>query len=502
MKMTRLTLAVGLALGAGMVQAAGPLYTTDDVEPQPYRWDTSKGPIPVWTDGGGAFTWDFDGVTPFITIERANEITQFAFDQWSDVPTSTFSAQIAGTIESQTGIADVTGANAAEIYGVENGYGFWVLYDTDGDILEDYFGVPKFAVLGIAFPEWATEDGEITEATAVMNGWYVWADDIDGHRQAGVFTHEFGHAVNLSHSQVNGQLAYASYPASWGGPELVPGVPGCDIEPVHRYDFDPSWDPSLRPADPMIIETMFPFIDTGGVAAIEQSTIDHPDDRAAISDLYPSDDYATTRGSITGVLKLKDGSTPYSGINVVARNINNPLHDAVSGMTGMLTQGKVGPDGRYVINNLNPGEDYVVYLEEIVAGGYPTPPNMLMSEPEYWNTAESSDPISDNACEATPIRAEAGVAKTADFIFNGFDKGVQITPIVSAYLSDLAKNGRSSAGVINNTAFTWDQNKGFHILPTGFKANHGALNANGQKMLVQADLDGNGIQEPVLWSAQ
>ena len=124
MKPSKLTLAVGLVLATGTMQATGPLFTTDHADPQPYRWNTSNGPIPVWTDGGGAFTWDYDGVTPFITIERANEITQFGFDQWNNVPTSDFHAEIAGTIESQTGIADVTGANAAEIYTQENGYGF------------------------------------------------------------------------------------------------------------------------------------------------------------------------------------------------------------------------------------------------------------------------------------------------------------------------------------------------------------------------------------------
>ena len=81
--------AIGLALACGTAQAAGPLYLQGTSPPRPYVWDTSKGSIPVWTDGGGAFTYDFDGVTPFITIERANEITQFAFDQWSDVPTAT-----------------------------------------------------------------------------------------------------------------------------------------------------------------------------------------------------------------------------------------------------------------------------------------------------------------------------------------------------------------------------------------------------------------------------
>lgn len=500
MKSSRICLAIGLILASGAVQAAGPLLTTDTENPQPYRWDTSNGPIPVWTDGGGAFTWDYDG-TPFITIERANEITQFAFDQWNNVPTSSFEAQIEGTIESRTGIEDVTGANAAEIYTVKNGYGFWVLYDTDGDILEDFFGVPRSSVLGIAFPEWANEDGEIIEATAVINGWYVWADDTEGHRQAAVFTHEFGHAINLSHSQVNGQLAYISFPAMFGGPELFPGVPGCGLDPVHVYDL-PAWDPSIKPADPAIVETMFPFIDTRGQASIEQSTVELPDDLAAISDLYPSAEYASTRGSISGTLRLKDGSTEYSGVNVIARNVNDPLFDAVSGMTGMLTQGKIGPDGRYVINNLTPGEEYVVYIEAISAGGYPTSPNMLMSEPEYWNAAEGADPALDNACDATPILAEAGVTKTADITFNGYQKGVQFTPLVSAFLTDMAKNGRSSAGVARNTAFIWDQNKGFIVLPAEFKANNGSLNANGQKMLVQADLNGNGIQEPVIWSAQ
>jgi len=501
MKNLKLTLGIALAFAGATAQAAGPLYTTDGPDVHPFRWDTTNGPIPAYTDGGEAFTFDFDGVTPFITIERANEVTAFALQEWSNVPTSTFSAQVAGTIEEKTGIADVTGANAGEIYGQELGYGIWVNYDTDGSILEDFFGVPKFAVLGIAFPEFADEDGNIIEAKAVMNGYYVYSTDTELNHQAGVFTHEFGHAINLSHSQVNGHLAYSSYPLSWGGPEFGPGVPGCDgFEPVHRYNLNPAWDPTLNPADPVIIETMHPFIDTRGQASIEQSTIDHADDMAAISDIYPTADYHATRGSISGVLRLKDGSTEYAGINVIARNVDNPLLDAVSGMSGMLTQGKVGLDGRFVINNLTPGASYVLYIEEIVSGGYPTQPTIMISQPEYWNDNEDNDPAVDNACDATPILAEAGVTKQADITFNGYTKGVQLTPVVGAYLVDMAKNGRSSSGVASNTAFIWDEDKGFIVLPPEFKANHGALNDNGRRMLVQYDSDGNGIQEPVLWS--
>ena len=42
---------------------------------------------------------------------------------------------------------------------------------------------------------------------------------------------------------------------------------------------------------------------------------------------------------------------------------------------------------------------------------------------------------------------QAGVAKTANITFNGYMQGVQFTPVVSAYLMDLAKNGRSAAGL-------------------------------------------------------
>jgi len=485
----------GLAFMCGTAQAAGPLFMTDGNPPRPYAWDTTRGSIPAWTDGGGAFTYGYDGVTPFITIERANEITQFALDQWSNVGTATLDAGVKGTIAGKTGIADVTGANANQFYGVENGYGLWVLYDTDGSILEDYFGVSRYAVLGIAFPEIADANGKISEATALLNGWLVYDTDVQGDLVAGVFTHEFGHAINLSHSQVNGPMVYSSYP--FDGSRRYPGVPGC-VDPVYAYNW---YDESVNRADPSIIETMYPFIDNGGLVGQEQSTITHPDDVAAISNLYPTPTYLAGRGSITGTLRLKDGRTPYSGINVIARNVKDPLHDAVSAMTGDQTQGLVGPDGRYTIRNLTPGAEYVVYIEEIVAGGYPTEPTMLISQPEYWDAAESSNPATDRPCNATRIRAEAGVAKKADITLNGYQQGVQFTPVVAAYLTDLAKNGRSAAGVVGGTAFMWNLSQGFDVLPPELVANNGAMTRNGQWMTVQADANGNGISQAALRSS-
>jgi hypothetical protein len=494
MRASKSTVAIALSLLAGAANAAGPLYTTDTNSPEPLRWDTSNGPIPVYTDGGDAFTFDFDGVTPFLTIERANEITQFAFDQWNNVATSTFQAEIAGTYADQGLPADITGENADQVYFVENGYGFWVNYDTDGSILEDFFGVPRTSVLGIAFPEFSDGNGEIIEATAVLNGWFVSEDDTEGNWVAGVFTHEFGHAINLSHSQVNGNMVYRSFTFA----PYYPGVPGCGLEPVHRWDYPPSVP---NRADPNHVETMYPFINSTAESGEAQSKVTLPDDIAAISDLYPSADYRATTGSISGTLRLKDGNTEYSGINIIARNVDDLMGDAVSAMSGDQTQGKVGPDGRYTINNLTPGEQYVVYIEQIVAGGYPTTPQALVSEAEYWNANESSDPSVDLACDATPIVAEAGVTKAADITFNGYAKGIDFRPIVQAFLVDLSKNGRRSMGQTSGgIGFVWDENFGFKVLPEDIRVGNGSMTRNGQKLLVLADENGNGIQQAAIWT--
>jgi hypothetical protein len=214
----------------------------------------------------------------------------------------------------------------------------------------------------------------------------------------------------------------------------------------------------------------------------------------------PTPDYHSSKGSISGVLYLKDGRTQFSGVNVIARNVNNPLFDAVSAMSGDQTQGQIGPDGRFTINNLTPGQDYVVYIEQIVAGGYPTTPQRLASQAEYWDAAEGTSPATDLPCNATPIRAAAGVTTRADLYFNGYKQGVDFVPIVSAFLTDLAKDGKKAAGLSNATAFVWDQNKGITLLPEEFRATNGSMTRNGQKMLVNWDPDGNGISAATLWS--
>ncbi|MGY0617315.1 hypothetical protein [Vibrio sp. FJH11] len=495
MKRNTLTIAIAALLTTSAVQAGGPLLTTDDGNPTPFVWDTSNGPIPIYVDGGEAFTYDYDGTTPFLSIEQARQITQFAFSQWNNVETSTFSADVENliTIESQTGVADVTGSNALPFYTQQNGYGFWVLYDTDGSILENMFGVSKESVLGISFPKIVDGNNKIIEATTVINGWNVWDNDNEGLQIAGVFTHEIGHAINLSHSQTNGHIGYSSTQAS----PKFPGVAGCDVEAVYAHDSKSA----VNRADPEIIETMYPFIGHHGAGAVAQSTVNVSDDRVAISNLYPTQEYLSQLGSIEGTLHLKDGSTGYSGVNIIARNVNDPLIDAISVQSGNLTQGKVGPDGYFKINGLTPGQSYVLYTEEITSGSYPTDTTEILSAAEYWNDNESNNPISDDPCDVTPIVAEAGQTKQADLVFNGYEDGVDFKPIVYAHLTDLAKNGKSSIGMLGSTPFVWDENKGISTLPSFLSTSSAKMSANGNKLLLNSDHDKNGVTAPVIWTA-
>ena len=73
----------------------------------------------------------------------------------------------------------------------------------------------------------------------------------------------------------------------------------------------------------------------------------------------------------------KDGKTPITGVNVIARPIAGSGADmftgAISRISGDLTQGILGPDGNFVMTGLVLGVSYVVYTDQIADGGFSTP---------------------------------------------------------------------------------------------------------------------------------
>ncbi len=263
---------------------------------------------------------------------------------------------------SSVGLPDITGANAGLVIGTFNGGGIHVMYDDDGSIISSFFGAPP-GVLGIASPEFAA-GGTITESWVVVNGTSV--DPIDtvpfpGASFGGVFTHEFGHAINLAHTQTNGAIVFF-------GDDTAPA--GCI----------PTWGGALPSfADQ---ETMYPFIiPSAGSIGIDMATVDQLDDIASISNIYPGAGWPGSFATITGTIFLSDGVTEVTGVNVIARNVADPFGDAISALSGDFTQGTLGPDGLYTFNGLTPGADYVVYVDEIAAGGFSTPPAIPLPGP-------------------------------------------------------------------------------------------------------------------------
>ena len=381
-----LTLALTLVLAPAAANAGGPLLVFDPETNTPYAWDTAA-PVNVYTDLGD--------LGP-VTNAQADALVQTGASEWSGVATSGLQLNVAGDF-STVGLPDVNnGSTAAGVIGTFNGGGIHVIYDDDENVFFEFFGIPPGSgVLGIASPDFA-DGSEITEGWVVLGGGGIDPSDTAGLNFGGVVTHEFGHSINLAHTQTNGAIIYL-------GDQVTPD--GC----AGPY----SGLPTL--AD---IETMYPFIDpsAGSGIGLEVATIEHPDDVSALSNLYAAGGWPTTGATISGQVLLPDGVTPVTGINVIVRNVNDPFGDSNSELSGNRSQGDAStPRGDFEFNGLTPGEEYVVYIDGIVDGGFSTPPTTITFDEEWWNTAESADGTVDPECDVSGIVAN-GVTSNVDII--------------------------------------------------------------------------------------
>jgi len=394
-----------VGLGISTARAGGPLVLFDPATRTPLAY---PGPVDVRTDLGP---------NGWLTNDESDTLVAHALAQWSNVPTSSFQAAISGEILVGGVPTDITYTNVDSIITLSasnlafNGGGIDFIYDSDGLIISAVFGAPP-GVLGVASPEFSEDNSpNLLESWVVINGSYVDASDTSpfpGANYAGVYTHEFGHAINLAHTQTNGAIAF------FGDNN---GVSGCS-------DLGGSLSVSQ-------IETMYPFIDPtpGSGSGIAQSTVEEIDDVSTLSDLYPGPGWPDSFGTITGRILMPDGVTEITGVNVIARNLADPLGDANSAISGDYTQGAVGADGLFTLHGLTPGAQYVLYADRIEQGGFSTPPTNLAFFEEYYNGAnESGDPDADTTCSYVPIPVAAGSPVTADILLN-VDPNFQIIPL-------------------------------------------------------------------------
>lgn len=466
---------------ATLAAAGGPIYTYDHVNRIPYTWDTASWPndmVPVYTDLGSLGT---------LANARAGQLVANAASQWSSVPSSSFRAIVAGDF-STVGLGDVSSTNVTSVIGTFNGGGIHVVYDDDGSILTDYFGVPPTSVLGISDIESVALDSpEVLEAFVILSGPGVRSDDPNGDGFSGVVTHEMGHALNLAHTQANG----GTLPSTFLDP---PQPPGCGAP----------WTgaPDVRQG-----ETMYPFItprpaDTGEF----MGTVDQLDDKAALSDLYPGPGWPANRGTIRGQV-LDSSGNPITGINLIARNVSDPFRDCTSYISGQVSKGSAGPDGSFVMDGLTPGASYVLYVDALLGGAYSVPTPIVMPAPEeYFNgSMESSNGLTDDRCAWSPVAVTAGTPVVLDIRLNKiFGTPTLITApdlSVESVPYDITSDGGvvvGGTGLDGAPVFRWDVNANTFDVIGGTVAGQVAISDDGLTIAANV-VDGDGINKAAIY---
>lgn len=366
---------------AGTASAGGPLAVCQPG--QPFLWPAGGVDIPFNPDQG-----DLGPLT------NAQAVAQVAvsFEAWEDVTTSTVTHLNAGPLPVDV---DVTNFIPFLFPAAPDGLSA-IVFDDTGEIFDLLFG-PGSGVLGFAGPEWVDPgDCTILEGLSFLNG----PTFTDLTVATDIMVHEFGHYQNLAHTVVNGQIAL-------GGDTSGP-------TPFNTF-----------PVGTLIdrIETMYPFY----FGPLAGTRTPDPDDRAILSTLYPEPGFFSSTGTISGSVLGPDGDAELSGVNVIARNLADPIVDALSAISSDFTddfsQGQPFV-GEYTINGLTPGASYAVYIDGIIAGGFSTPPLQPQVEEFYDGAGESGDPSTDDPSVFAAVPVAAGVPQTGiDVLHNDFPPG-------------------------------------------------------------------------------
>jgi hypothetical protein len=350
----------------------------------------------VWGGGGTNIPFNPD-LGDLAGLDHAAALTAVAaaFDQWTNIPTSTVSYKKGPELPVDVNITNFEPwLDAAVPDGLSA-----IVFDDTGEIFDLLFG-PFSGVLGFAGPEWGDTDAcSITEGMAFLNGPAFG----DLTVAVEVMVHEFGHYTNLAHSVVNGQMNF-----------MFPGFDHSGPSPHNTFGDRVSITQ---------IEVMYPFYFGAGTGSLKR------DDIVTVSTLYPEPTFFASTAAISGTIFAANGTSRLSGVNVIARNIGDPFDDAVSAISGDRTDDTSQSDpltGTYRFNGLTPGAHYAVFVDQIWAGGFSTPPLFPLPGPEeFHNAGESNDvTASDDPGVFTAVTVPVGgLAAGVDVIFNTFAPG-------------------------------------------------------------------------------
>jgi hypothetical protein len=268
-------------------------------------------------------------------------LIQDALSQWASVSEADVSFQVRALGASVDSVNECTflyDPSACPSGPTDDGLNPLVI-DEDGEIMSDFFGAGnKFTTLGFAsIISFESTNGHAVKGEAVFNASCLSGVEVSGCSPfsfsdddfTSFIVHEVGHFLGLDHSQVN--LAEAT-------------------------DSDDSND--------QYITTMFPTFILGNGANFKTP---EKDDRVGLAQLYPASGFASATWVLQGTAYEDDGRTELQCVNLVARNVADPLVDAVSALSGDFAPARTA-NGDFEIPGLTPGATYQLDFVSIGSG--------------------------------------------------------------------------------------------------------------------------------------
>ena len=315
-----------LAYAAEPLVIGGPNY---GISGQPFTWDPAKMPIQYRVDPGPM------AISPSgaVVIDNSTGLqrVQNMFGNWQSVQTASISFSNAGQILSTGSYVQGTDLNTVQQFndvgsscqsGVQNP----VIFDANGQLMSA-LGLPPEVIGFTSGCALDATTGHLTGALIVMNGKFqdgvnnvsaaVPNYELTANEFDEAITHEIGHFSGLGHSQINLDLFTGNtFP--------------CDVDRLAGL-------PLMFPVE---------FCQARKDAGLP---ILSPDDVSAISSLYPNSNFVINYGTISGRIYFSDGVSQVQGINVIARELDDPTtfqdesrRMAVSSISGYLFTGNPG----------------------------------------------------------------------------------------------------------------------------------------------------------------
>lgn len=380
-----------LHLGAGFL---------DHDEGIPYKWATNVNIAVVNTVVNDSIS-NAEGVATLMeVIDHYNDVvgSQISLNYINTVPS--VANNLATYINfSATGISQQSGQSDCKISNQLSGSNLAVFFDPEGSFFNGNLGI-----LGIASPSLYDSQGNITCAYLLINGPAV--TNLDTLKY--IILHELGHALNLAHSQINGDLTGT---------------------------------------EPKYVPTMFPFIPSNAVLVDALSVPLKLDDQFSFSYLYAPNQLQSA-GQITGKIKNRFDQG-VRAVNVICRDevdddATMDVDETLQNVVSWVSDAELIGNGQYLCGLLPPSA-YSVEITpiETAINVWDVNPPYIPSE-FYSGEFESFDPAIDLLDSKEPMNVGVETIEDIDIVLNE-DGRLE---------NKLAKQGTVFAGVLGGQSIS------------------------------------------------